>query len=131
MAAKPNDSQTLPKVSEPLALPLSRVIDGDTFVAGNGLTVRLWGIDAPEKGEEYFLASKLYLSVLLEQAPFSCHFKHKDKYGRYVMVCFSLNEDIASLLVRQGLAKDYFKYSKGAYKNDESFAKQRANGVWK
>lgn len=103
--AKSKDEPKHSSPSEPISLPLTRVIDGNTFIAGN-LNVRLWGIDAPEKNEPYFLASKLYLSVLLERAPFSCHFKHKDRYQRHVMVCHSMKEDISSLLVKQGLAKD-------------------------
>jgi endonuclease YncB( thermonuclease family) len=129
MAAKPSESLTPSHSSTPIALPLTRVVDGDTFVAGN-ITVRLWGIDAPEKEDNHFLASKLYLSILLERAPFSCHFKSKDKYKRYIMVCYSLDEDIASLLVRQGLATDYSQYSGGAYREDENFARGKRHGIW-
>lgn len=128
--AKSSDEPNKPKASEPISLPLTRVIDGDTFIAGN-LNVRLWGIDAPEKNEAHFLASKLYLSVLLERAPFSCHFKHKDRYQRYVMICYSMGEDISSLLVQQGLAKDYSRYSGGFYKEDENSAKLNRYGIWK
>lgn len=129
IAAKPSESQAPSKSSDPIGLPLTRVIDGDTFVAGN-MIVRLWGIDAPEKKDAYFTAAKLYLSVILERAPFSCHYKYKDRYKRNVMVCYSEDEDIASLLVRQGLATDYFKYSSGAYKEDEGFAKNNKYGIW-
>ena len=113
----------------PVAMLLDRVIDGDTFVAG-GKHVRLWGIDAPEKDEAHFLAAKLYLETLLQQSPFSCYYKHKDRYQRLVMQCFSKDEDIASSLVRMGVAKDYPKYSKGTYAKDQEFAKKSAYGMW-
>lgn len=115
--------------SEPIAAPLERVIDGDTFISFNQ-RIRLWGIDAPEKDSRFYLASKLYLEVLLEKEPFSCHYKYKDRYKRLVMQCFSKGEDIARMMVQMGLAKDYFKYSKGEYAADESFAKDNSYGIW-
>lgn len=113
----------------PLALLLDRVIDGDTFIAG-GKRVRLWGIDAPEKSQPHFLAAKLYLETLLKEAPFSCFYKHKDRYQRLVMQCYSKEKDIAASLVLMGVAKDYPKYSKGAYAEDEAIARKNRYGIW-
>lgn len=113
----------------PVAGTLERVIDGDTFVSF-GKSIRLWGIDAPEKGDKHYLASKLYLEVILQKQPFSCHYKHKDRYQRLVMQCFSNKVDIARLMVRMGMARDYFKYSNGEYAEDEKFAKEMKYGVW-
>lgn len=117
------------KKSEPIAGVLERVIDGDTFVSF-GKKIRLWGIDAPEKGDAHYLSSKLYLEVILEKEPFSCYYKDKDKYQRLVMQCFSRGEDIARMMVQRGLARDYFRYSKGEYSSEESFAKDNAYGIW-
>jgi len=106
-----------------------RTIDGDTFVA-NGEKIRLWGIDAPEKGEPESFAASLYLEVLLEQGKLTCNQIHMDKYGRHVMQCYSGEEDIASSLVKSGMAKDYKFYSKGYYEHDENQAKNNKLGIW-
>jgi endonuclease YncB( thermonuclease family) len=123
--AKETDKQ--PKTT--VGLLLDRVIDGGTFVAG-GKEVRLWGIDAPEAKESYFLPAKLYLETLLKEAPFSCYYKHKDRYQRLVMKCYSGDKDIASMMVRMGVAKDYPKYSKGEYEEDQKFAIEQRYGIW-
>lgn len=112
-----------------LALLLDRVVDGDTFVAG-GKKVRLWGVDAPEKNEPHFLAAKLYLETILKEAPFSCFYKHKDRYQRLVMQCYSNEKDIAASLVQMGVARDYPTYSKGAYAEDEDYARKNGYGIW-
>ncbi len=109
---------------------IERIIDGDTFVA-DGVKIRLWGIDAPEKNEELAFASKLYLETLLSQGKADCKFKHQDRYERDVMQCFVDGNDIASDLVRFGLATDYERYSKGHYQFEEDFAKRNRSGIWK
>jgi len=129
--AKTTDKITLETEKKPpVAGFLDRVIDGDTFVS-NGQKIRLWGIDAPEKEDPYFFASKLYLETILEGAPFSCYYINTDRYKRFVMRCYSGEHDIASDMVRMGLAKDYKKYSKGYYSDDEKFAKENKYGMWK
>lgn len=120
--------ETKPK--EPAVGLLNRVIDGDTFVSINQ-KIRLWGIDASERGDPYFLASKLYLETILESASFSCYYMDTDRYKRLVMQCFSKGHDVAADMVRMGLAKDYKKYSKGYYSDDELYAKKNKHGMWK
>jgi endonuclease YncB( thermonuclease family) len=111
------------------ALVYERVVDGDTFIA-SGKRIRLWGIDAPEKGEPESYAASMYLEVLLEQGNLTCSFKHKDRYDRDVMQCFSNGYDVASDLVKQGMATDYKKYSNGYYSNQEKEAKSKSLGIW-
>ena len=106
-----------------------RVIDGDTFVA-SGKKIRLWGIDAPEKEEPEALTATMYLEVLIEQGELSCSFVNKDKYQRDVMRCFSNGYDIAADMVKQGMATDYKKYSKGYYDVEEKKAKANKLGIW-
>lgn len=109
---------------------IERIIDGDTFIA-DGVRIRLWGIDAPEKGENLSLASTLYLETLLSQGQVDCKFKHQDRYKRDVMQCFVDGHDVASDLVKFGLATDYKRYSKGHYQFEEDFAKKKRVGIWK
>ena len=112
-------------------LSYERAIDGDTFVA-NGKTIRLWGIDAPETGDPAFLASKMYMEVILENASdLQCKFIDVDRYGRDVMHCQADGLDIGSMMVQMGMARDYRKYSGGFYEDDERLAREAGRGVWK
>jgi len=114
---------------EPIALLLDKVIDGGSFLTGGNI-IHLWGIEAPAKNDPYALAAKLYLETILKEASFSCHYKGKIAYKYYAMQCFSGQEDIASKLVRMGVARDLREESGGAYKEDESYAKDQAYGMW-
>jgi endonuclease YncB( thermonuclease family) len=111
-------------------LQYERTIDGDTFVA-SGRKIRLWGIDAPEKNDPASLASTLYLEVILKKGILTCKQIDVDRYRRDVMQCFVDGFDVASDLVRFGLAKDYKKYSGGFYSSEEAFAKKNKSGIWK
>ena len=39
----------------------TQIIDGDTFIIKNGMTVRLLGIDAPNRGKEGYDSASSYL----------------------------------------------------------------------
>ena len=108
-----------------------RTIDGDTFVAG-GKTIRVWGIDAPERGDPVFLASKMYMEVLLENArELRCKFIDTDRYGRDVLHCQVDGLDIGSMMVQMGMARDYRRYSGGYYAAEERLAREAEMGIWK
>ena len=44
---------------------VKRVIDGDTIVVGENTSVRLFGINSPEKGEIYYEEAKEFLDDLI------------------------------------------------------------------
>jgi endonuclease YncB( thermonuclease family) len=112
-------------------LTYERTVDGDTFVAG-GKTIRVWGIDAPERGDPVFLASKMYMEVLLENArELRCKFIDVDRFGRAVMHCQADGLDIGSLMVQMGMARDYRNYSGGYYAEEERWAREAGAGIWK
>lgn len=129
IGAKVDESRSKETAKDPIFLQLTRVIDGSSFVEGNFI-IRLWGIEAPREGEEYYLAAKLYLSVLLESAPHSCYFQRSDGPGPVVARCFTGEEDIAKMLIRAGVAKDDPEISSGYYAADEAFAKADKIGMW-
>lgn len=63
---------------------VTKIIDGDTLIVQGGETVRLLGIDTPEKGEPYYSEAKNYLidrvlfkEVYLEKGP-----EDRDVYKR-------------------------------------------------
>jgi len=100
-------------------------------VAG-GKTIRVWGIDAPERGDLAFLASKMYMEVLLENArELRCKFIDVDRYGRDVLHCQADGLDIGSLMVQMGMARDYRNYSGGYDAEEERLARKASAGIWK
>jgi len=127
---KPYSQPNIPKDETLKGFQIERVIDGDTIVA-SGETIRLWGIDAPEKDEPKSYAAKLYLETILNEGPLACEELYKDRYQRTVAKCFSDGKDIGSMIVLMGLATDYKKYSEGHYAFEEQEAKKYKRGMWK
>lgn len=104
----------------PLALCLAiasfTVIDGDTLRRPGAPNVRLWGIDAPELGEARGPAARDALRALVEGRPLACDPLDVDRYGRDVARCFLPDgTDIACAMVALGHARDWPRYSGGAY----------------
>lgn len=95
------------------AATVVRVIDGDTLYANVDLgfrltiqiTVRLFGINAPELNTDAGKQSREYLR-LLEGQPIvlKTHKDPKDKYGRWLGEIYSNGDNINSLLVVMGYA---------------------------
>jgi len=98
-----------------------RVVDGDSlYIAGHKAQVRLWGVDAPERGERGYLLAKDTLSALAKGNKLHCTIKDIDKYQRAVARCFVQKSDNAQLelnraLLEAGVAREYCWFSKGFY----------------
>ena len=98
-----------------------KIIDGDTIHIGK-MKYRLYGIDAPEIKQECKRNNKKYLcgveatkflqSLIKDDESVSCVNKKIDRYKRIVAVCYHLNEDLGRLMVKNGWAIAYRKYSK-------------------
>lgn len=111
-------------------LKLERVVDGDTIVA-SGRKIRLWGIDAPEKGDPLYKTATMFLETVLSEGGLSCTFIEKDRYKRDVMHCGVNGADIGAMMVKMGMARDYTRYSDGFYKQEEREARRAVRGIWK
>lgn len=95
------------------------IIDGDTFTIKNGMTTRLLGIDAPNRGEEKYQEAKNYLSYLLlnRELNFEYDQYQDDKFGRilaYVWIsclpeikeyCRGNKALVNEIMVKKGLAE--------------------------
>ena len=95
---------------------VGRVIDGDTFVIGNE-SVRLLGVNTPEKGEYYYSEARKYLENLVLNKSVELKFG-KEKYDRYnrKLAYTYLNEmNINLQLVENGYANFYFPSGKDKY----------------
>jgi endonuclease YncB( thermonuclease family) len=89
------------------AIPVLRVIDGDTFTTSGNQRVRLFGVDTPERGEKCYREATDRLrqlaggEVRVELGP-----RSKDRYGRLIYYAYTLDGDsIDEILVSEGLAK--------------------------
>ena len=130
----------------------ARVVDGDTIKI-NEISIRLYGIDAPEKnqicmglsGESYNcgLSSTRFLKTLIDNSTrVECSYKNLDRYGRIIGKCIlhtkianKKNENLPLPLnywmVVSGHAVEYKRYSKGEYSEAEKTAKKEKKGLWK
>jgi len=88
-----------------------RVIDGDTVVlltAGNKQErIRLNDIDAPEKGQPYSEASRIFLSDMIAGKTVRVEYKGRDRYRRILGTIFIGGKNVNEEMVRAGLAWKY------------------------
>ena len=118
-----------------LVLPATAqtIADGDTIKLG-GTTYRLWGIDAPEMKQDCpdgWPAGRLattHLQSLIAGRNVLCERRDTDRYGRTVAVCRAGGEDLGAIMVRDGYAWAFVRYSSD-YVDQEERAKAGAAGV--
>jgi micrococcal nuclease len=98
---------------------VERVIDGDTAVI-NGESVRLLGINSPERGEKYYDEAKEYLEELILNKSVKLKYgkDKRDIYDRILAYIFMDNKNMNLGLVKNGFANFYFPFEKDVYYND-------------
>lgn len=114
------------------------VIDGDTLDVG-AVRVRLEGIDAPEMDQmcdhpteglwACGVAVKTALADWLDGWQVRCERVGQDRHGRVLAICYRGDDDIGAVLVDQGLAFAYKKYSQ-RYVEQEKGAVFAGRGLW-
>ena len=102
---------SLPKVF------IENCYDGDTCTTLKGETIRLACIDTPElKGKrakpKEAIAAKNFLNEMIRGKKVSIRRITEDKYGRTVGELIFNGENLQELLVKEGHAEIYKKYSK-------------------
>ena len=120
------------------------VVDGDT-IRINGEKIRFSGIDAPEsyyKGKEQICfkederiscgkLSKAFLIKAISNQKVICQIEAKpDRYKRKLGECFVKQKSLSRILVRNGYAFDYSRYSNRKYAEDQEYAKNNKLGLW-
>ncbi len=115
----------------------AKVIDGDTIHI-NKNKIRLHAIDAPETNQTCNKNSKVwscgmestkFLKDLIGNNKIECITKGKDRYNRFIGICYKDNLDLNSAMVLNGWAIAYRYYSKD-YIEEEEKAKQEKRGIW-
>ena len=110
-----------------------KIIDGDTIIL-NSEKIRFYGIDTPEKKQKCKDKSGLSypcglvatneLKKIIISGKLFCKKKTTDRYRRSISTCYVNGVDISSLMVKNGWALAYRKYSKD-YIYEENEAKEK------
>ncbi len=111
------------------------VLDGDSLIVKQDdmkTTIRVEGVDAPEKGQPWAGAAKQFAIQRLKGQWVQIRIKEKDHYGRTVaQVFFKDGRSYGKMLVEAGLAWWYRRYSQDpALELAEKKARQAAIGLW-
>jgi endonuclease YncB( thermonuclease family) len=111
-----------------------KVIDGDTVTLltfdNKQEKVRLDGIDAPEKGQDFAEKSRQYLSSLVAGKTVRIQYKNKDRYGRILGTVFVGNMNVNEEMIRKGLAWQYFYNKDNHYRKLQEEAKAKKLNIW-
>lgn len=114
------------------------VTDGDT-VKISGERIRLEGIDAPEtnqrcrdaSGKSYGcgLVSTVALRTKIGHNSITCEGTTRDRYGRFLGICYLNELNLNGWLVQNGYALAYTRYSH-RYVFAEREARENGHGLW-
>jgi len=115
---------------------VAEVTDGDTFKlrrpTGGTVTVRLWGVDAPETAQPYGTAATRAARHLVGGESVRAHVEEIGRYGRAVARVKVRGGNLGQMLVRRGLAWHYDEYAPNATEL-ERLGRQARNanrGLW-
>jgi endonuclease YncB( thermonuclease family) len=114
---------------------LIRIIDGDTTkIMINGITwdLRIWGIDAPEKDQQYWYEAQDNLARLLEGKSIDLVVRNTDRYGRIVgSIYVEETVDIGLCQILMGSAWWERGYCRDIeYGEAEATARREKKGLW-
>jgi endonuclease YncB( thermonuclease family) len=70
------------------------------------------------------------LDTFIAKRPVSCIPISLDQYGRTVATCAVDGVDLGEWLVRNGLALDWPRYSRGRYNDAQREAEHTGRGIW-
>src|ERR1700682_5925830 len=118
-----------------------RIADGDTITILDANNVqhriRLQGIDAPERAQDFSLVSRENLSGLVFGQEVRVEYNKTDQYGRLVGKVFANGQDECLEQVKAGLAWHYKQYEKEQSPSDrqlyakaEQEARAQKRGLW-
>lgn len=113
------------------------VTDGDTINVlrdGKQVKIRLYGIDCPEKGQDYGQKARDLTSALVAGRNVEIEQKDTDRYGRTVGLVKVDGQSLNELIVQNGYAWVYRQYCKEKFCSDwilsEETARKQKKGMW-
>lgn len=114
-----------------------RCFDGDTLdirnEAGVVFRCRLWGMDAPEKGQLCFRQSALYLQRLVAGKVLRVQERGIDLHGRHIVrVLLPDGQDVSLEMISSGMAWWYRPFAKNVwlFAQAERDAREERRGLW-
>jgi micrococcal nuclease len=118
-----------------LRVRVYKLADGDSFEGradGANYRVRLYGIDAPERGQDFYRKSKDRLGELCAEGLVTIKPRNKDSFGRLVADAYSASgKHINAVMVEEGLAWHFTRYSNSPeLAGLEQQARARGIGIW-
>ncbi len=114
------------------------VIDGDT-VKIDGLSIRLTGIDAPERKQKcqkqntaYLcgMASTHALKKMIGNSAIACHGWQKDIYQRLLATCYLLRQKTSGKSLNHKMVRAGWAVSYNDYYLAENRARKEKRGLW-
>ncbi|WP_051602458.1 thermonuclease family protein [Hyphomonas atlantica] len=132
-ACRPSTTE-LTQGSEDQLAGTASVIDGDTIEI-HGERIRLDGFDSPERGSicgsvNVYKKAAFVLSDFIGQRTVICDISGKDRYDRKIGNCEAGGKSLAEFMVSEGWARDWPRYSHGAYADEERQARNARRGIW-
>ena len=96
---------------------VTRVIDGDTLrLSGHQPRIRLFGIDAPERGKLGYETATLALRRITDSQRLRCERINTGRYGRTVDRCWNESgSELSAEMIRLNAATEWCRYSGGIY----------------
>jgi micrococcal nuclease len=111
-----------------------KIADGDTvtiLVGERQVKIRLFGIDAPERGQDFSRKSKEALADLVFGKEVRVVTHGNDRYGRTVGDIYVGNTYVNEKMVKDGWAWNYARYSKSKHFAElEQEAREAKKGLW-
>lgn len=134
LASPTTATQATPDSSLPV---VARIVDGDTVQLSSGETVRLVGINTPERNQPFYDDAKSFADQLLREQPVRVEtdVEPRDRFGRTLGYLFLPDGTFANLeIVRNGFAQAWNIEPNSRYRvqfeQAEAEARTAERGIW-
>ncbi|MGD9981125.1 MAG: thermonuclease family protein [Hyphomonadaceae bacterium] len=81
-------------------------------------------------GRDLYQDASAALSSFIGRRRLACTPRGEDQYHRTMATCSVNGADLGEHMVWEGWARDWARYSDGAYADEEAAARSAARGVW-
>lgn len=144
LAAGPANGQTAKKPNTFSSVPVTTIkgpgqaLEGDMLVVA-GTTVRLMGIDAPDRGQmcknryghelDCFTISRDVLETLVKGEEVECTLADQNRHRQMMGECRVRGVDLGGAMVARGWAFQFWGLT-AAYQKAEAYAQSHKMGLW-
>ncbi len=109
------------------------IVDGDSLYINN-VEIRLYGIDAPERGQAFNKAAARFLKSFIKGKELTYTTITKDQYKRVLALVYANGVSLQSELIKNGFAWVYPRYCKKdickEWEKLQEQAKNHNRGLW-